>query len=57
MAREKDVQSDLFLNTELSENQIPSVQKGRVSELLGELILSVLDAEVEMMRRGEMDNE
>lgn len=57
MARNKELQSDLFLNVELSEKRIPTAQKERLSELLADLMLSVLGAEAALEKREKTDNE
>ncbi len=57
MALNNRYQVDLFHEAEPSETRIAESERQRVSKLLGELILLVVDADAGRMKREEMDDE
>lgn len=57
MALNHRYQADLIHDAAPSETRIAEAQRRRVRELLGELILLVMDVEVNRTKREEMDNE
>jgi hypothetical protein len=53
MIRENKHQKDLFLDMSPSERRLPEAEKGQVKALLGELMVSVLEAEHPAVGRRE----
>ena len=57
MALDTRFQKDLFLEINLWESRVPKAEKEHIKALLGELIVSVFEAEESAIERKEADNE
>jgi hypothetical protein len=57
MALNNRDQVDLFRDTGLPQTRITESEQQRVKELLGDLMLLVMDADAGKMNRGEMESE